>query len=693
MKNQKKPAMLLFYSVLLVLLSGAQHSRTSLQPRAKQAVSQLRGTVKVAELEHPVSVMRDRWGVAHIYAQNQHDLFFAQGFVAAEDRLFQMELWKRSGQGRLAEVLGPSALFRDLNARLLRYRGEMRSEYAIYSPDTEEILKAFTAGINAYIGQRLAPGGAGLPLEFELAGFKPEPWKPEDCLNRMAAFSMTGNAFAELEHAEAVAAVGPKKASQLFDFDPKVDLDPAPDIDFSKLSPGLLSNLVGSDSRIEFPPYYIEGSNNWSISGALTQTGKPLLANDPHRVLAVPSLRYMVHLVAPGWNVIGAGEPALPGVALGHNENIAWGFTIFGSDQQDLYWEELNPKAPNEYKTERGWEATRIQKETFKVRGGPDVNVNLEFTRHGPVLWHDDQHALALRWVGMEPGSAGYLASLAVDRAENWEQFTQAMSRWNVPSENMVYADRAGNIGEYSVGLAPVRKNWTGLLPIPGTGGYEWAGFVPRNELPHSYNPPSGYIATANNKMIPEQYPYKIAYQWYSHYRIQRIKEVLEHARSSGLKLTAEDSARLQNDYLSIPARDLIALLRTAVGDQATSKEQLLLSWDGTLDRNSAAAALYEVYLQELTKALVQRVTPPQLWSLAYEWEPHLVLKILSEASMAVFGADAHAERNRLLRQCLETAAAKLARLEEVDTTKWSWGPCMSWSSATPSIKLRAPRR
>jgi penicillin amidase len=287
------------------------------QRKAEEAVAAIRGTARVPGLKEAVRVQRDRWGVAHIYAGNSHDLFFAQGFVVAQDRLFQMELWKRSGQGRLAEVLGPEAVARDLNARRLRYRGGMEAEYRSYAPDAKAILEAFTAGINAYIAEAERPGGRGLPVEFQIAGFKPETWHAVDCLNRMAAYSMTGNAGSELKHAQLVALVGAEKATTLFDFDPVVRLDPSPGSDFSGLSPAVLKNLTGSDARIPFDPKVLHESNNWTLSGALTVSGKPLLANDPHRVLAEPSLRYVVHLVAPGWNVIGAGEPGLPGVAAG----------------------------------------------------------------------------------------------------------------------------------------------------------------------------------------------------------------------------------------------------------------------------------------------------------------------------------------------------------------------------------------
>jgi penicillin G amidase len=326
--------------------SSPETAASNLEARAKAAVAVIRGTLSVRGLQQSVRVQRDRWGVAHIYAENQHDLFFAQGFVVAQDRLFQMELWKRSGQGRLAEVLGPSAVQRDIHARLLRYRGDMDAEYKSYAPDTKEILEAFTSGINAYIEEIQKPGGSGLPLEFRLAGFKPEPWQPVDCLNRMAAYSMTGNGASELHNAQLVALLGPEKAAELLELDPPVKLDPAPGIDFSGLSPALLENLIGSDVPLHFPETPPQGSNNWTVSGALTASGKPLLANDPHRVIAQPSLRYIVHLVAPGWNVIGAGEPGLPGVAAGHNEKIAWGFTIFGLDQQDLYLARLKPTDP-----------------------------------------------------------------------------------------------------------------------------------------------------------------------------------------------------------------------------------------------------------------------------------------------------------------------------------------------------------
>jgi penicillin amidase len=662
-------------SVLLVSISlctpALADESTKLADGAHKALAAVSGELRVRGLREPVRVLRDKWGVAHIYAQNQHDLFFAQGVVAAQDRLFQMELWKRSGQGRLSEVLGSSALQRDINARALQYRGDMDKEYLSYSPDTKAILTAFTDGINAYIAALKAPGSPGLPIEFQLAGFVPDSWHPQDCLNRLAAFSMTGNASRELFWARALTELGPDKAAKLLAFDPPVTLDPVPGVDLTGLSPELLKDLVGSDMRVEFLGQPREGSNNWTISGALTASGKPLLANDPHRVLALPSLRYMVHLVAPGWDVLGAGEPGLPGVALGHNEHIAWGFTIFGLDQQDLYIEELNPNNPLEYRSEGGWMPMVIRREEFLIKGAAARTVDLKFTRHGPVMWEDGKRALALRWVGSEPGTAGYLASLAVDRAQNWPQFEAAVARWKVPSENIVYADRAGNIGEHSVGLAPVRS-WTGLLPMPGTGRYEWAGFLPTSKLPHSFNPAAGYVATANHKMIPEDYPYKVGFEWAPPDRFERIRSVIESARQAQHKFTIADMEALQTDVVSLPARELQSLVRsTVLRDNPALSE--FLRWDAQLTRESPTPALYEVWRKQICQGLARRFSEKH--SEHYDdLLPGTIIAWLAKPEKDLFGENPVVARDTLLLDALGAARKELEQRLGVEPSGWSWG-------------------
>jgi penicillin G amidase len=664
-----KPLLLPLVVLALSAFSAAQQQpKLDLAAGAQKAVSPIAGELKIGGLNQPVKVVRDTWGVAHIYAANQHDLFFAQGFVAAQDRLFQMEMWKRAGQGRLAEVLGGSALERDRYARLLKYRGDMLEEYKSYAPDALAILQAFTSGINAYIHYLDVPGGPGLPIEFQLAGFKPEPWKPEDCLSRMAAYSMTGNAHAELSNAMLLSKLGSQKAEQMLDPDPPAKLDPAEGVDYSGLTPDLLKGLVGGDVRIGFPPASISvGSNNWTISGKLTTTGKPILANDPHRVIALPSLRYIVHLVAPGWDVIGAGEPALPGVAIGHNQRIAWGLTIFPVDQQDLYLEEVNPANPLQYKRDGKWQTMRTEKDTINVRGGSAQTILLKFTDDGPVLWEDASHkrALALRWVGSKPGTAGYLASLALDRAQNWTEFLAALERWKLPPENMVYTDVDGNIGEQSAGLTPIRS-WTGLLPVSGTDDrYKWSGFVPLDQLPRAFNPAEGWFATANNRTIPEDYKYKVGFEWAT-YRVERIRQVLGGFVEKQHKIRTEDVEELQNDVYSIPADQLIRMLpRRSDGPEARFLD-MLKDWDRVLRSPSVAGALYEVWERHLRTALIQKIAGVSLGDFTNYLNTQHAIDYLKSLPVA--------DQQQLLLSSLADAGHEMEQKEGADPALWSWG-------------------
>ncbi len=656
--------------VAACVCAASQHESTAEQfhKKAHVALSTTTGRLRLPGLQEPVEVLRDRWGVPHIYARNQHDLFFAQGFVAAQDRLFQMEIWKRAGQGRLAEVLGERALPRDIAARLTRYRGSMDAEYQSYAPDTREILSAFTAGINAYIQRRLDPKGPGLPIEFQLAGFRPELWRPSDCLTRMATLSVTGNATEELALAQLVELLGAKKAASLQDFDPPATLEPPTGEDLTGLSPVLIKGFVGTDSRVEFPANF-EGSNNWTISGKMTSSGKPLLANDPHRTIALPSLRYIVHLHAPGWDVAGATEPALPGVSIGHNQDIAWGLTVFPIDQEDLFLEELNPQNALEYRTAHGWDKMQVADETFHVRGGKDVTKELKFTVHGPVLWEDGKRALALHWVGAEPGTAPYLAGISVDRAHNWPEFLAAMARWKTPPENLVYADREGNIGEESAGLTPLRKKGNGLLPAPGSAGYEWAGFVPFSQLPRQFNPSREFVATANNKTIAPNYPYKVGFSW-SADRIARINQVLDGARDRKRKLDVNDMAALQNDVVSLPAQRLTRILASssAANDIAA---KLLEDWNGGLEMSSPEAALYEIWLRHLRSAILDQIAPNAPGSIYLGADS--LARLMEDPSADFFGENPNAARDKILRETLTAAYAEFQSLGP-DPSMRNWG-------------------
>lgn len=619
--NPRSRTVLGVVALLLPLAAAAQHSPAALRSLARERLATIDGRLGVPGLDSAVEVRRDRWGVPHIYAKTQHDLFFAQGFVAAQDRLFQMDMWRRIGEGRLAEVLGPRFLERDRFARLLRYRGNMDDEWSSYAPDTKEIATSFVSGINAYIALvRRRP-----PVEFTLLGYEPEPWTPEVPLQRMAALSMTGNADYEAVRAQLVSLIGATRTSELLPTIPHRDLDPAPGLSLAGISGASLGAYGEAVGPVLIPR--IEGSNNWVVGGSLTASGKPLLANDPHRYLDNPSLRYLTHLVAPGWNVIGSGEPGVPGVAIGHNERIGFGLTIVGMDQQDLYVETLGPCGEGGrqrcYLHDGRWKPVREIVDTIPVKDESPRVVSLAFTEHGPVVAQDtarDQlgrfRAFALRFVGSEPGTAGYLAQLSLDRAKDWSSFVEAMSRWKLPTENMVYADVDGNIGWVASGLMPKRA-WSGLLPVPGTGGYEWTGFRRADELPRTYNPASGFIVTANHDIRPPNYDVPLNYDFATPFRARRITAVLSAARDSVSRgeprrgFTVEDFQRLQHDELSLQATALVPeLLAAARGARRSARWEYrtLAAWDYVMRAEQTAPLLFEVWKRTLSTLLLRRV-------------------------------------------------------------------------------------
>lgn len=661
--------------VLVILLLSFSTSSFRVQSardyggEARRSVSQIAGSIALPGLEQEVEVLRDTWGVPHIYARTVHDLFMAQGFVVAQDRLWQMELWRRTGEGKLAEILGPAAIPRDRFARLMRYRGDMDLEWKSYSPDARSIIEAFTSGVNANIKARKN----NLPLEFRTLGIEPQLWTPDVCLTRMAGYIMTRNAASEMARAQLVREIGPEKTQKYWPTDPTVALEVPRGLDLTGIDEKILGDILPAGAPLDFRRD--EGSNNWTVSGTLTSTGKPILANDPHRPINLPSLRYMSHLVGPGWNVIGAGEPSLPGIAAGHNEHVGFGFTIVGIDQQDLYVEELNPRNPLEYRHRDKWLPVQVVREEIRIRGRDNPEfLDLHFTRHGPVIYQDKKRnrAYALRWVGSEPGSAGYLASLSLSQVRNWEGFLKALERWKVPSQNMVYADTAGNIGWQAVGLTPIRKGWVGLLPVPGNGDYEWQGFRPLSELPRRYNPAQGYVATANHNILPEGYTHTLGFEWAANWRFRRIDEVLRSRKG----FTVEDFKVLQHDETSIPARTLVPLLRS-VNPTPESREAVskLLGWNHVVAAGSAEAAIYEVWVQKLPALVWSKAVPPaELKLLGRRASLEVALRWLQKPTTDVFGKDPEAGRNQCLLEALNAALAELRTRLGPNMETWSWG-------------------
>ena len=653
-----------FLALLLALVAcerrPASETAEGLLERSRARLAQIEGEAALPGLEAPVEILRDKWGVAHIYAENQHDLFFAQGYVAAQDRLYQIEIWRRTGAGELAEVFGPDYVDRDRIARLVRYRGDMDAEWTSYSPDTKQIAEAFTGGINAYVDENRDR----LPIEFDLLDFAPGLWEAEDVLLRVAGLLMVRNVSQEVARSEMVAKLGAEKTARFFPTDPAVELAPDPDLDLSGIDSGVIAAYRRAVSIPKLPE--IQGSNNWVVSGDLSETGKPLLASDPHRPVILPSLRYLVHLNAPGWNVIGSGEPALPGVAIGHNERIGWGFTIVQYDLADLFIEKLNPENPSQYLYDGEWLDIEVERSVVKVKDSAAEDVTLEFTRHGPIVWRDPEggRAAALRWAGQEPGTAGYLGSLALDRVEDWNGFVEAMRAWKVPSENIVYADVDGDIGWIPAGLMPIRKQGRGLFPAPGwKPEYGWQGFRDIEDLPSIHNPERGYIATANHNILPAGYPHDLGFDWSAPYRFRRLDEVL----SQGGKFTIADFKRLQHDQTSLPARELVALLEQAPREGAAEARALLSGWDFELGKDSAAAALFEVWLRKLPAEYVGSQAPPAEQAL-------IVRNLPTETLLDGLRALSESQRALVLNESLADAWAEAKGLLGADSSHWRWG-------------------
>ncbi len=662
-----------------------------------------RDSIPMEGIKDRVEILRDRWGIAHIYANNEADLFFAQGYNAARDRLFQLELWRRQATGTTAEILGKRALKRDTGSRLHMFRGDIRKELNHYHPRGEQIINSFIGGINAFVRQTDADPSL-LPREFRLLGIKPGKWTAEVVISRHAG--LMANALQELGLGRAVANLGPDKVRELSWFrpgKPEIKLDPA--MDASLLSENILDLYSAFRDPIDFTPADIIagersrntgidrlallipgeswllaqgesiGSNNWTIAGSRTASGFPLLANDPHRVIQAPSLRYWVHLIAPGWNVLGGGEPSLPGVSIGHNQNGAWGLTIFGQDSEDLYVYETNPANPRQYRYKDTWEDMKIIRDSIPVKGEAPVSVDLKYTRHGPVLFEDSNRhkAVALRAAWMEIGSAPYLASLRIDQSANWEEFREACSYSNIPALNMVWADTGKNIGYQAVGISPIRRNFSGLVPVPGDGHYEWDGYLPIRDLPHHFNPEKGFHATANNYQVPDGYtPIEaLHYVWGDELRGARLEELLREGRMQ----TTSDMMRIQHDELSLMARTLVPLLRDLKDDDpfVEKSRRVLLSWDFVLDRDSVAAAIYVSWERRLTAELRNLLVPK---SAQADLGP-LNLKRVMDWVLAPdgrFGNNPLAGRDAMLLSCLRNAVADLKSRLGPDTANWQYG-------------------
>jgi penicillin amidase len=671
---------------------------------AKRSLAQLDGTILAFGLKEPVEVLRDRWGIPHIYAKNTQDLFFAQGFVVAQDRMWQIEMWRRNGEGRLAEVLGPDYVTRDRFARLLAFRGDWDEEFQKYHPEGRTIFESFARGVNAAIQKAIDENK--VPVEFDIMGFRPQPlWTAKTLLTRMPGWTLSRNAASEVQRALDVKQMGVAKVQELKPTDPEKPFTVPEGLDLEDIDAAILGvtrdannirwNLAPSRTAsaaappalstgptITPNPWLVDpdlGSNNWVIGGSRSTTGKPIIANDPHREVVNPALRYVVHLNAPGWNVIGATEPGLPGISIGHNDRLAWGFTILGMDQQDLYVEETDPQNASRYLADGQWREMELQRELIWVRGQADpIAVDLKFTRHGPVLHENTarRRAFALKWVGAEPGGAGYLGSLNVLQTNNWKEFNDALPRaWYIPSHSLVYADVDGHYGYIGVAQTPVRTNWDGLLPVPGKDSkYEWSGYVPFSQLPKALDGAVGFYNSSNNDVVPKilpSYSIPLGYEYSAPYRYDRVREVLSQKRTFGVA----DMQRLQQDTVSLPARELVPLLKAVTVTDAVvlDARNRLLAWDFVLGPDSVPATIYEFWALKLGPLAFAPRVPANARASVQQYDMRRIIQWMKKPD-AAYGARPAEARNQILRQALDEAVADLGAKFGKDMSGWKWG-------------------
>ena len=665
-----------FLIVIGLLAAGGWFYRT-----AMKSLPQLDGELHVAGLHAPVTVVRDTYGVPHIQASTLEDLFFAQGYITAQDRLWQMDINRRFGAGELSEIFGKRTLLLDKRHRILQLRQAAQRAVASLNERDRKFLDAYVRGVNAVIAAQKDK----LPIEFRVLGYTPRPWTAEDSVTIGVNIAESLSSEFNLEHArEAISQkLGPELATDLYvngswrDRFPGISRDAvvAPGDD-SPSAPGrddestaLLHRALADLCDSCFP-----GSNNWVVSGAHTTSGKPLLSNDMHLDHSIPNVWYEVHLQAGDFNAVGVSFPGLPFVVGGHNQSIAWGFTNLGPDVQDLFIETFN--AEGKYQTPDGWADPQRTREMIKVKSEPDVTVEVLTTRHGPIvseLLPGESRKLALQWTIYDP-QALQLPFYAMNSAQNWQSFTAALSQFGGATQNVVYADVQGNIGYHAAGWIPTRKSGNGAIPVPGAdGSHDWTGYIPFNELPSTFNPANGIIGTANARVVPDTYPHFLANQWGSPYRTERIYRLLE----SGKKFSAHDMLALQMDTYSEFDRVMANAFVYAVdhspkaSDRAKKAADLMRGWNGNVEIDAVAPTIATRARRKLWKLLLE----PKLgsdWE-RYQWfSSSVALERMVQSKPERWLPPGFADWNSLLTRAVEDTVADSGAPR--DLASWKWG-------------------
>ncbi len=670
---------------------------------------QLDGSAVVPGLHGEVTVERDNWGVPHIRASSIEDLAEAQGYVLAQDRLWQMDLLRRAARGQLSEVLGPATVRIDKDFRLLNFSRAAERDFGMVSPEVRRVMEAYARGVNLYIEEHTTR----LPIEFTLLNYKPKPWQPTDSLV-IACYmyrTLTDTREEEMGRAIVTAKVGPELARDLYSPEASMDhfvvgeanagkdphaavkskrdqdddddeMDPEDVLKASKESETVAPDLtaaLGEEVKdwLEESQRQIRhslGSNNWVVNGEHTATGKPILANDMHLELTLPPIWYEVHLTAPEWNVKGFALPGAPMVVVGHNDRIAWGFTNNGADVLDLYIETFNPENPDEYRVNGAWKKADVYDEVIKVKGAADEHLKLVVTRHGPVVHQDGDKSYAMRWTVLEPGALCNFYNW-LGKAQNWGEFRETMKGIWGPGQNVVYADVDGNIGYVLGAHVPIRKKGHGEVPVPGdTDDYEWIGYIPFDQLPQAFNPESGLIVTANARVTGPNYKPYITDHWEEPYRTARIYDLLHDKRD----LRPEDMLKIQMDTYSYPhlflAEQLVAAAKLAPpkDERARKLIQQAKDWNGMADANSPVVSFLDAALFRALDLILE----PQLGKDTedYHWRRVAFLqRVLTERPARWLPAD-YKNYDELLSAAADQAVKRLEqKTKDADPDDWAW--------------------
>jgi penicillin G amidase len=657
----------IFLLFLIAIAGGLIWLRTSLP--------ETEGRIALSGLAARVEIRRDAHGIPTITAANDRDAVFALGFVHAQDRLFQMDAMRHYGAGRLSEWLGAATVPTDRFTRTLGIYRLAEQQYALLSPELRAELDAYAAGVNAYLAQHRG----AWPIEYYLLRAEPEPWRPADTLvwAKLMDLQLAGSFYREVLHARLAQRLKPPELAVLY---PPYPGDAPVTLGDVAALRGLPLDALYAALPADAAPVY--ASNNWVVDGKHTQSGKPLLANDPHLGLSAPSVWYLARMETPDASLAGVTSPGGPFVVLGHNAHIAWGFTTTESAVADLFIEKIDPSDKTRYETPEGPQPFIIRREQIVVRGADPVTVDVRATRHGPVISDlggnygkvaTDQTVLALRATWLDADDRTPDAAWALNHAKNWQEFRGGLKDFAAPQQNMVYADVDGNIGFIAPARVPIRAKGDGWLPAPGwSGAYDWTGYIPFDRLPQALNPPSGRFVSANNKIVPDSYPYFLSRDWDLPNRAERITALLDATPVQ----SPDATAAIQADILSPMAKDLLPLLleTTPASPRAAAVLGRLKAWDGRMARDEAAPLLFAAWLRELNRVLLAKKLGDAFedyWGM----RPNVVRLILTKhPEWCEQSAEAPPSCAEALSRSLEQALDDLTQRYGAEMKDWRWG-------------------